>query len=414
MSVHVLRLTSVFEAPACALRPSGVKLDAVGGMQSHTGALTRALDALGVTQDVVTATRAGEAHAEWLGDAARVRRVGLPVAWGRQCWSGPAAILAPWLGRRADLVHAHLGEDIAVLALGEAVARLHRIPLVVTVHTSVRHTLVASDTRSRRVKRWGGGLEARAMERADAVLTLTERLRTLAIEDGAEPSRVHVIPSGVRPGQWAGRPVDPFPGLARPRVLFVGRLAFQKGVITLVEAASRLSEDAQVVLVGDGPDRAAVERRIVELGLQDRVTLTGFLPHAQIPAVLRHGDVLVLPSTYEELGSVLVEGMRAGLAIVASDTGGIPEIVLDGKTGTLCPPGDPAAFAVAIDELLANPGRRSVLGAAGRERARAFSWEHLAPRVLDVYRAALSPAAPAPVGAPRQDRAASPQAEPVG
>ncbi len=388
--MRVLRLASVFEAPRCAARPAGAKLDAIGGMQSHTGALTRALDELGVQQDVITAARAGEAARERLGRTSRVHRVGLPVSWGRQCWSAPAAALAPWLGRDRDLVHAHLGEDIAVLALAEAVARLHGLPLVVTVHTSVRHTLVASDARSRRVKRWGGALEGRAMERAAAVITLTERLRVLAIEDGADPAAVHVIPSGVRPAQWAARGPDPFPGLARPRVLFVGRLAFQKGVITLVEAAARMREAAEVVLVGDGPDRAAVERRIAELGLQDRVTLTGSLRHAEIPGVLRHGDVLVLPSTYEELGSVLVEGMRAGLPIVGSATGGIPEVVREGETGLLCPPGDPAAFATAIDKLLADPGRRARMGAAARERARRYSWDRLAPQVLEVYRAVLA------------------------
>ncbi len=392
--MRVLRLTSVFEAPTCAARPSGAKLDAVGGMQSHTGALTRALDELGLEQDVVTAARAGEARREVIGHRARIHRVGLPVSWGRQCWAPPAAALAPRLGRGADLVHAHLGEDIAVLALGEAVARLHGLPLVVTVHTSVRHTLVVSDRRSRRVKRWGGALEARAMERADAVITLTERLRALAVEDGTEPAKVHVIPSGVRPGQWAQERADPFPEVRRPRVLFVGRLAFQKGVITLVEAAARLTQDAEVLLVGDGPDRAAVQRRIAELGLQDRVRLTGFKPHDEVPAVLRHGDVLVLPSTYEELGSVLVEGMRAGLPIVGSATGGIPEVVRDGETGVLCPPGDAAAFATAIDGLLADPARARRLGDAGAARAKDYSWARLAPRVLEVYAQALAGDAP--------------------
>jgi glycogen(starch) synthase len=388
--MHVLRLCSVFEAPAGTSRPPDAKLDPVGGMQSHTGALTRALDGLGVTQDVVTATRAGARRRERLGAAARVHRVGVPVTWGRQCWSVRAAPLALWLGRRADVVHAHLGEDIAVLAIAEAVARLHRVPLVVTVHTSVRHTLVASDARSRRIKRWGGPLEARAAQRAAAVITLTERLRALAIEDGAVPSRVRVIPSGVRCEDFTGPLEDPFGALRRPRVLFVGRLAFQKGVLTLVEAVALMQADAAVVLVGDGPDRRAVERRVAELGLQDRVHFTGFLPHAEIPAVLRHGDVLVLPSAYEELGSVLLEGMRAGLPVVASDTGGIPEVVDDGVTGVLCPTADAPAFAAAIDELLADPARRARLGATGRERVRGFAWDRLAPRVLAVYRDVLS------------------------
>ena len=402
--MRVLRLASVFEAPAGALSATGAKLDPVGGMQSHTGALTRTLDGLGITQDVVTACRGGGARVERLGTSARVHRVGLPVAWGRQCWSVPATGLAPWLGRRADLVHAHLGEDIAVLALAEATARLHGLPLVVTVHTSVRHTLVASDARSRRVKRWGGALEVRAARRAAAVLTLTQRLRAIALEEGAPPERVHVIPSGVRWADFTGPSADPLPALRRPRVLFVGRLAFQKGVLTLVDAAARMRSGAEVVLVGDGPDRAAVERRIAELGVGDRVTLTGFLPHAEIPGVLRHGDVLVLPSAYEELGSVLLEGMRAALPIVASDTGGIPEVVRHGVTGLLCPPGDPDAFAAAIDGLLADRPRRERMGAAGRASAHDFAWDRLAPKVLRVYEDVLEEHARAQAVVPARSR----------
>ena len=385
--MRVLRLTSVFEAPPGALTAEGARLDPVGGMQSHTGGLTRALDAFGIQQDVVTAHRLGAPRKQRLGVAADVHRVGLPVAWGRQLWSVPAPPLALKLARHADVVHAHLGEDVAVLPMAAAAARAHGLPLVLTIHLSVRHTLLTSDARSRRVKALGGPIEGWATRHADAVLTLTDRLKAIVVEGGAPADRVHVIPSGVRAGEYSERQPDPLGPTSRSRVLFVGRLAFQKGVITLVEAAARMRQDAEVVLVGDGPDRAAVERRVAELGLQDRVRLTGFLAHRLVPAALRHGDVLVLPSTYEELGSCLLEGMRAGLPVVASDTGGIPELVRDGQTGVLCPPGDAAAFARAIDGLLVDRARAKRLGETGRARATELAWDRLAPRVLDVYRA---------------------------
>jgi glycosyltransferase involved in cell wall biosynthesis len=217
--VHVLRLCSVFEPPDLCLLPPGARLDPVGGMQSHTAALTRSLDRLGVGQDVVTACRPGAARVERIGRAARIHRVGLPVRWGRQCWSAGAALLAPRLAARADLVHAHLGEDIAVLPVAVAAARLHGLPLVITVHNSVAHTLVATDRRSRRVKRLGGPIERWAVPRAAAVVTLTERLRAMLVEGGAEPGRVHVIPSGFREWEYAAGPgADPFPEAGRPRV----------------------------------------------------------------------------------------------------------------------------------------------------------------------------------------------------
>jgi len=355
-------------------------------MQSHTAALTRSLDLLGVGQDVVTACRPGAAKVEQLGRSARVHRVGLPVSWGRQCWSVRAASLAQKLAARADLVHAHLGEDIAVLPIAAAAAARRRIPLVVTVHNSVAHTLVASDRRSRRVKKIGGRLETWALPRAAAVVTLTERLRAVLVEAGADPARVRVIPSGFREWEYADGPVaDPFPAAGRPRVGFVGRLAAQKDVGTLVRAAALLESPARVVLTGDGPDRAALEAEVARLGLGDRVRFTGFVPHPQVAAVLAHTDVLVLPSRYEELGSVLLETIRAGVPIVASNTGGIPEVVRDGENGLLCPPGDPASFAAAIDALLADARLRRRMGAAGRARSQAYSWDALAPQVLEVY-----------------------------
>jgi glycosyltransferase involved in cell wall biosynthesis len=168
-----------------------------------------------------------------------------------------------------------------------------------------------------------------------------------------------------------------------------------------VRAAARLESPARVVLTGDGPERAALEAEVARLGLRDRVVFTGFVAHPQVAAVLAHTDVLVLPSRYEELGSVLLETIRAGVPIVASDTGGIPEVVRDGDNGLLCPPGDAASFAEAIDALLADARLRRRMGAAGRARSHAFSWDALAPRVLAVYEEACgTAAAPRPAARP--------------
>ena len=385
--IRVLRLCSVFEAPPSALEGKGVKFDPIGGMQNHTAELTRALDRYGVVQTVVTTRPPTAPHFQRLGDNARVIRLGLPVRRFRQLYGPQAAIIAPILASRADLVHVHLGEDLAVLPIGAAAARLHRLPLVLTIHTSLRHTLAVSDLRSAVLKTLGGPIEYWGEHSAEAVLVITPRLSRLLVSDGVEEDRVHVIPPGVNPTLFDGPFEDPFVGVGSPRVLFVGRLAPQKGVRTLV-AATGLLEDpsAQVLLVGDGPERPALEREAERISVGDRLHFVGFVAHDRLPAVLAHADLLVLPSLYEELGTVLLEAMQAGLPIVASKTGGIPDVIEGGVNGLLVPPGEPEALARAIDRILGDRGLACRLSEGARERGKDYDWEVLAERVLAVYR----------------------------
>ena len=176
-----------------------------------------------------------------------------------------------------------------------------------------------------------------------------------------------------------------------PASALVGRLAPQKGVRTLVEAARLLkTSGVQVLLVGDGPQRSRLEQEIRRLAVGDVVHLFGFVPHERVPAVLTHADLLVLPSLYEELGTILLEAMWVGLPIVASRTGGIPDIIDDGVTGVLVEPGDPEVLARAIDRLLADSDLARRLGEAARGRARDYDWGVLAERVLAIYQEVLA------------------------
>lgn len=388
-ALRVLRLGSVFETPDLALDGAAARFDPVGGMQNHMGYLTRELDQRGVRQIVITSRPPGAAHLDRLGSHGVVVRYGLPFRPLRQLYSIPAAAAMLQHGGDADLVHVHLGEDLAAMPIAVACARRHRLPLVITVHASSRFTLKVGNARSAVLKVVGGRLEKWGAEQADAVIGLTPRLATMMVDHGLPADRVHVIPSGVVPAEWVGRHADPWPWIAHPRVVFVGRLAHQKGVRTLVAAASRLqTPGVQVVLVGDGPERAALEERVRAEGVGDRVHFMGFQEHDLVPAVLGHADLLVFPSVYEELGTALLEGLQAGLPIVASNVGGVPDAV--GSAAVLVPPSDPAALATAVDRLLADPAERARLSALARERARSFGWSGLADRVLDVYRHAIA------------------------
>jgi glycogen(starch) synthase len=180
---------------------------------------------------------------------------------------------------------------------------------------------------------------------------------------------------------------DPFAGIGRPRVLFVGRLAPQKGVHTLVAAAGLLEDPSvRVLLVGDGPERKALEREAERIDAGDRVRFLGFFAHERLPAAMAHADLLVLPSVYEELGTVLLEAMWAGLPIVASRTGGIPDVIEDGVNGLLVPPGEPEALASVIDRVLADRALAYRLSEGAQKRGKDYDWEVLAGRVLQVYR----------------------------
>ena len=392
--LHVLRLCSVFEPPAAQARDGGrlpgeldaraARFDPIGGMQNHTAALTRCLDSLGVRQTVVTSRLAAPRGTSSSG-AATVHRTGLPVRRLRQLWALDALPTVLRRSTRVDVVHAHQGEDLAVLPLGRLAARRHGCPLVVTVHCSVGHTLTGRSPRTRLLRLVGGLVERSTLRRADAVVVLTERTATALRADGVPAERLVVNPSGFDPALFAGSGRDVFPSVARPRIGYVGRLAPQKRADRLVQAVGRMRETAALVLVGDGPDRALVRRLVAASPARERITEVGFVDHTSVPAVLSSLDVLVLPSAYEEMGSVLTEAMAAGLPVVASDVGGIPEVVRHGETGLLVPPDDVDALAAALDRIVADPDLRARLAAGARARARSYAWPALAGRVAEIY-----------------------------
>jgi glycogen synthase len=168
----ILRLCSVFEPPDVALAGRGRRFDPIGGMQNHTAQLTRALDRQGVAQRVVTTRPPGAPRVARLGRYAEVRRVGLPLRFARQLYAPAAAIELVGAAASADVLHAHVGEDLAALPVAAAVARRHRLALVVTLHLSLRHTFLPSGLRSAAVKAIGARLEDWGIRRADQVIAL--------------------------------------------------------------------------------------------------------------------------------------------------------------------------------------------------------------------------------------------------
>jgi len=308
--------------------------------------------------------------------------------------------------RPAAVVHSHTW--YAGMA-GHIASLLHDIPHVVTAHS-------LEPLRPWKAEQLGGGyqvslwVERTAMTAAQAVIAVSSGMRcdVLTTYPQLDPGRVHVVRNGIDTDVWY--PVEPDPtesvlaelgiDASRPTVAFVGRITRQKGVGHLLAAAHRFDPEVQLVLCAGAPDTpeigAEVAAEVTRLADERGGVfwVREFLPVHEIREILSAATVFVCPSVYEPLGIVNLEAMACGTAVVASDVGGIPEVVEDGVTGTLVPfdPADPHGFqsrlAEAVNALVGDPGRARRFGAAGRQRCIAeFSWAKVAGQTLDVYRA---------------------------
>lgn len=181
----------------------------------------------------------------------------------------------------------------------------------------------------------------------------------------------------------------------QPTVITAGRLVAEKGVDVLLRAfahAAARHPAARLVVVGDGPCRGGLERLAAELGLTSRVEFTGHLPHAETLQRIRSAWVACVPSVWEEpLGMIALEAQMQGVAVVASAVGGLAEVVEDGMTGHLVPPGDVEDLAARLDLLCGDRDAAAALGARGHDHARArFGLDVFAMRFEQVYRDALA------------------------
>jgi starch synthase len=307
----------------------------------------------------------------------------------------------------ATVVHSHTW--YAGMA-GHLASLLHGVPHVLTAHS-------LEPLRPWKAEQLGGGyrisswVEQTAVNAADAVIAVSSGMRedVLRVYPTVDPNRVHVVRNGIDTDVWypaaalesspgesvlADLGVDP----SRPVVAFVGRITRQKGVSHLLAAAHQFDPDVQLVLCAGAPDTpeiaAEVSAGVAELaGSRTGVFwVREMLPIGKIREILSAAAVFVCPSVYEPLGIVNLEAMACGTAVVASDVGGIPEVVEDGVTGSLVhydasdAAGYQARIAQAVNALVADPARAERYGRAGRQRCIAeFSWAQIAQQTLEIY-----------------------------
>jgi starch synthase len=222
-----------------------------------------------------------------------------------------------------------------------------------------------------------------------------------------DPNRVHVVRNGIDTQVWYPAPPQPGDSVladlgvdpTKPIVAFVGRITRQKGVAHLVAAAHRFAPDVQLVLCAGAPDTPEIAAEVAAAVQGLAAVRAGvfwvreMLPTAKIREILSAATVFVCPSVYEPLGIVNLEAMACATAVVASDVGGIPEVVANQETGSLVhyDPADTGSFeaglADAVNALVAEPERAQRYGRTGRQRCiDEFSWAHIAEQTLDIYR----------------------------
>jgi len=269
---------------------------------------------------------------------------------------------------RADIVHTHL---VHADLYGAIAGRLRGARIVSTKHNDDPFRTGPFRLLERTVARM-----------ADHVIAITDALAHFTVERVGIPARnvvtVHYGLDGL-PEPWGSNAPDGVPGDARV-LLSVSRLTEQKGIDVAVRALPSLPADLVLVVLGEGPERNALESLARQLGVADRVFLPGRVP--DVAAWLRGAEAYVQPARWEGFGLAVLEAMLAGLPIAASNVSSLPELVVDGSTGLLVPPDDPAALALAIRQLLEHPE----LGAAARERALGeFSVARMTDKTLAVY-----------------------------
>lgn len=380
-----------------------------GGAGVHVAELVRALRGLG--QNV--AVRAfGEPVGEpgtfgypdlpELADAnAALRTLGVDLQIAQDC-------------EGAALVHSHTW--YANMA-GHLASLLHGVPHVISAHS-------LEPLRPWKAEQLGGGyqvssfVERTAYEHAAAIIAVSDGMRkdVLRCYPQLDPAKVRVIHNGIDSTMWqrdgsdAGKEIVRSHGLDpdAPSVVFVGRITRQKGMPYLLRACRELPDEVQLVLCAGAPDTPEILEEVK--GLVDElrtvrsapvVWIDEMLPRTEVIALLSAATVFVCPSVYEPLGIVNLEAMACEAAVVATATGGIPEVVADGETGWLVPieqvddgtgtPVDPDKFvadlAAALTEAVSDPQEARRRGQAGRARAvEKFGWDAIAAKTQQAYR----------------------------
>lgn len=354
---------------------------AVGGAETYVREIAREQAKRGHDVTVLTTQPPGGAKPEDELDGIRIVRFPTRHYKGDYLFPPwlPMIGVDAWLASHdADVLHAHSYRFDTV----EAAARNKRDRTMVVSALGFYPPENAAVSLSRRV--YDGGRGRRALQQGDRFIALTRDEIRYHVELGIPADRVDVVPPGLLPSALEpgdGARFRKEHGLSGPVVLFLARLAHDKGLPDLVAAMARVPDATLAVVGPDAGALAGAKRRARRLGIDERVKFLGTVPTTR--DAYAACDVFVHPSHYEAFGMVIVEAQAQAKPVVTTTAGGCPEA--GGAPATLVPPRDPRAIAEAVNSLLQDPARRASLGEQGRARAREFLWSRVADRIEEVY-----------------------------
>ena len=311
---------------------------------------------------------------------------GLPIAWRKYPWGRwqvlPFFFRHMWTiarcARDCDLIHAHWTLSGAAACLTRI---WHRRPIVITVQGSDIFQVAHS--------RPGGWLTCLLLYLPDRVTALSNALADTTANLGVPRNRIQIIPNGVD--------TRIFTVLASEHrediILYVGSLIKRKGVQHLIAAMPevlRSSPNCRLVAIGDGPELPDLQRMVDELHIGSHVSFLGFQPQEEVRAWMQRARIFVLPSVEEGLGVVLLEALACGTPVVASEVGGIPDVITP-DVGVLVPPADAPALAAGIHKILETPGKWAEMSSAARVRAVTYyDWDGIARQYTALYQSMLA------------------------
>ena len=381
-----------------------------GGLGRHVHALAVAQVANGHDVVVVTQQSDSEPRTELQEGVTVVRRSPTPaldfvpdnlLSWvGELDASLGAAAVAQVsamadVGTPVDVIHCH---DWMTTQAGIEAAQAAGVPLVATIHATERgrHQGHLPGDISAAVD----ATEQRLCQAADELITCSQAMREDVITQlGANPDAVSVVLNGIDEGVWSTdedqrRRARVRWGGTGPLLMFTGRLEVEKGIYTMLDALPTILErhpDVRLIVAGQGGQGPQFDADIVERGLSPNVVRAGWLSEDELKALIAAADVALVPSLYEPFGLVALEAMALGTPVVVARTGGLADIVEEGRTGLSFTPGEPGDLAAAVIETLSDQqAARLRADLARAELPKRFDWRHIAEETVTVYERAIT------------------------
>lgn len=362
----------------------------LGGVEELCHRLAREQRRRGRDTVVITNRYPSDLPAEEQIDSIPVRRVRFRVpeprlrhlgGWAIGTRQARVEVMSALRQHRPDVIHVQCVSSNAYYAL--RAARRSGLPLVVSMQGELTMDASAAYQRSAMLRR----LWRTVLTEADVVTGCSQQVVDEALDVLHAPLRApaRVVPNGVDVHEISA--VEP-QRRERPYVFAFGRHVPQKGFDVLVDAFAAIAgtqPELDLVIGGDGPERAALEQRVRDLGLDARIHLPGRLEHHDAIAHLRGAAAFVLPSRHEPQGIVVAEAMASETPVIATRVGGVPETIRDGENGLLVPPADPRALADAISEVVRDPDAAQRRVARAASDVEALDWTRIADRYDDCY-----------------------------